>query len=352
MFLIRADGNSKIGAGHLMRCLAVAQALELRVGREQIRFVCADGDSAALAAEYGFESRILGTDYREMEAELPAWGKLAEELAGSDGRNGCVILVDSYQVTDTYLQALRQYGYVVLLDDFGTHCYPVDCVINYNAPADPERYEVLYQGKRTVLLIGTRYVPLREQFQGRQGCQIKEQVRDVLITTGGGDSENMAGSILERTKRDDIRFHVVTGPFNPHFQELKEQERRYGNIQIYHDIRDMAGLMSKCDLALTAGGSTIYELAALGVPFICFSCAENQEALTTYIGKNNIAGFAGAWHRKPAETLDRLGELFEEFVRRKERRSACFAKEKTMVDGKGSMRIAAALTASGERQED
>ncbi len=343
--MIRADGNSKIGAGHLMRCLAVAEALTLSVGRERICFICADEESGALAAEHGFESRILGTDYQDMEAELPAWGALAESLAerevGQTEFN--VILADSYQVTDAYLTALGRYGRVALMEDFGTHCYPVDCVINYNAPAEPEQYRKLYQGKRTRLLIGSRYVPLRGQFLNHQVCQVREAVRNVLITTGGGDSENIAGRILERTLRENICFHVVTGRFHPHFRELKAWEQQCDNVRIYHDVKDMAGLMGKCDLALTAGGSTIYELSALGIPFICFSYAENQEALTAYIGEQKVAGFAGAWHKDAAETLNRMEKLFAEFVGSAELRRDCSTRERGMTDGAGSGRVAQAL---------
>lgn len=349
MFLIRADGNGKIGAGHLMRCLAVAEALAPAVGRERICFICADRESGALASEHGFESRILGTDYRDMEAELPGWEALAEALREEKEGQASpdVILADSYQVTDEYLTALGRYGRVALMEDFGTHCYPADCVINYNAPADQEHYERLYAGKRTRLLIGSRYVPLREQFRKPLTCQVREAVRNVLITTGGGDSENIAGNILERTIRENICFHLVTGRFNPHFRELKAWEARCDNVRIYHDVKDMAELMGKCDLALTAGGSTIYELAALGIPLICFSYAENQEALTAYVGKREIAGYAGAWHKDSAGTLNRMEKLFTEFVRSRQRRQDCSAKEGAITDGKGSVRLAEALMELG-----
>ncbi len=329
----------------MMRCLAVAEALALSVGRERICFICADEESGALAAEHGFESRILGTDYRDMEAELPAWEALAEALAEREAEQTefNVILADSYQVTDAYLTALGRYGRVALMEDFGIHCYPVDCVINYNAPAEPEQYRKLYQGKSTRLLIGSHYVPLRGQFRQHRVCEVRDTVRDVLITTGGGDNENIAGMILERILRENICCHLVTGRFHSHFQELKEWEQRCGNVRIYHDVRDMAGLMGKCDLALTAGGSTIYELSALGIPFICFSYTENQEALTAYIGEQKVAGFAGAWHKDAAETLNKMEKLFTEFVGSAELRRNCSTRERRMTDGGGSGRVAQAL---------
>lgn len=341
MFLIRADGNADIGAGHLMRCLTIAEELALLLGgREDICFVCADGRSAALAGENGFQSRVLGTDYRDMGSELPMWKDMVGSLAGAAG--GIVILVDSYYVTDGYLAALRQWGCLVLMDDLGIHCYPADCVVNYNAPASPEAYGRLYAGRKVRLVIGSRYVPLRRQFWDRKYVP-RKNVRKVLITTGGGDVGNIAGAILERVYVPELSFYLVIGQFNPHFQKMKELEQERDNIHICHNVTDMAGLMCGCDIALTAGGSTVYELAAVGVPLICFSYVENQESLAEFMGTGGIAPTAGAWHKDPEGTLGRIGELFGELVRDEAMRISCHEKETAMIDARGAGRLAQVL---------
>lgn len=343
MIIIRGDGNARIGAGHLMRCMAIAEELALlQDGREGVCFVCADEESGALARENGFHCYVTDTDYRDMESELPWWDRFWRER---DGGQEAVVIVDSYYVTDRYLSALGSRAYTVLMDDLGARPYPVDCVVNYNAPADPESYRKMYQGRGTRLLIGSRYVPLRGQFRktggGRKpGQGPGEAVREVLVTAGGGDSENIAGKILERLYRTDLSFHLVIGRFHPDFDKMQELEKEYENIHIHHDVKDMAGLMSRCQVALTAGGSTVYELAALGVPFICFSYAENQEALVEYIGEKHIAGSAGAWHKDPAKTMERIEKLFEEMTGCPGLRDRCRKRETEMTDGEGAVRLA------------
>lgn len=351
MLWIRADGNAGIGAGHLMRCLAIAERAADGAG---VCFVCADGQSAALAQEHGFQAHVLGTDYRDMESELPAWRRLMEEHP-ADGTERPVILVDSYHVTDGYLEALGQFGGVALLEDMGVRCYPADWIINYNAPAVLSRYQEMYRGRSVRLLIGSRYVPVRRQFLERPAepgdypGKRSGQVRNVLILAGGGDSGNIAERILERIQEPSVDFYLVAGRFNPHFRRLKELEvAGHGNLHICHDVKDMAGLMRQCDIALTAGGSTVYELSAMGVPFICFSCAENQEALVGYIGEKGIAGSAGAWHRDSAGTLDRLGRLYGELVRDGARRAAYSRAEREIIDGQGAGRLAEALGVAGK----
>lgn len=352
MLVIRADGNARIGAGHLMRCLTIAEELAaLKGGRDPIRFVCADQESAGLVEERGFMGHILGTDYRDMESELELWQAAAAELAGEKDRERLVILVDSYYVTDRYLEALGQYGYLVLMDDMGTHRYPVDCVINYNAFASREAYGELYGKGPVRFLIGSSYVPLRRQFWKAQPA-LSAKVRNVLVTTGGGDLWNIAGAVLEKIYREDLTFHLVIGRFNPHFQSMEERARHCANLYVHHDVADMAKLMRGCDVALTAGGSTVYELAVLGIPFLCFSYAKNQEPLTEYLGKRRIAGFAGAWHKDCAKTLEEIGRQFTELVRDREKRMLYRSREMELVDGHGAMRIAGMLAEPGRGTVD
>ncbi len=347
MYIIRADGNAKTGAGHLMRCLTVAESMgKMLCSRQNIIFLCADEQSADMAASCGFQVKVLGTDYQDMESELPVWEDLLqrqellqkEELSGKQH----VILADSYYVTDEYLERLGAYGRVYLMDDMQEHTYPVDAVINYNVFADEDSYRQLYKGTETEFFVGRDYVPVRQQFLNRD-YKVSESVKNVLITTGGGDQDNIAGAVLKAIYSGDMEFHVATGKYNPHLDTLKELEGTCENVHIYHDVSDMAGLMQKCDIAVTAGGTTIYELAALGIPFLCFSYAKNQEALTEYIGVNGIAGFLGAYHRNAEAVLDNLQVLFGQYCAEYDLRKTCYEKERKLIDGKGAVRLAEKL---------
>lgn len=329
--LIRADGNAGIGAGHLMRCLTIAEALE---NKAQVGFVCADRDSAELAMSKGFDAYVLGTDYKHMELELPLW----EPLFDGNLRNR-KILVDSYYVTNVYLEGLQTYGQVILLDDMCKRPWNVDKLINYNAFATIEMYDSLNSPYKTQYYVGGRYIPIRKEFCGKD-YQPKEHAENILITTGGGDCDNIAGQILDNIRDTSCTFHVVTGRFNPHYDELLKRSKEYGNVQVYHDVKNMAELMARCDLAVTAGGTTIYELSALGVPFVCFSYAENQEKLTEYIRDRQIAGYGGAYHKDACGTLEGIAKQINELKKNSALRKEYSEKERKLVDGEGAKRIA------------
>lgn len=340
MYLIRADGNAKIGAGHLMRCLTIAEALSEKLGgKEEILFVCADEPSGELVRKFGFPVEVLDTDYRNMESELSKWQELQTKISKQTAH---VILADSYFVTDTYLQRLGEYGKVFLMDDLQQHTYPVAGVINYNAFAEDAVYRELYGNTSTECIVGSAYVPIRQQFL-KPCYEVGKRVKNVLITTGGGDVDNIAGTMLKTIYQDGICFHLVTGRYNPHLEVLKKMEQEMPGVRIHHDVSDMAGLMAECDIAVTAGGTTIYELAAVGVPLLCFSYAENQEALTTYIGVHGIAGFLGAYHLEKDVVLKKLKGMFEDLCKDVELRKTYSRKEREMIDGKGAKRLAGKL---------
>lgn len=341
--VIRADGNADIGAGHLTRCLTIAeQAGE----RAHVVFWCADEASAALAQERGYEALALGTDYRDMASELPRLESLIRERQGPR-----VILVDSYFITADYLGALKAYGRVFLLEDMPGHIWPVDGVINYNAFARRSRYEALYghsgeKGSGIKLCVGASYVPIRPQFSGC-AYQVNRQVRELLVTTGGGDRDNIAGKILERLEDMDCRIHVVSGAYNPHGTWLDAYAREHPRVTLHRRVEEMAGLMLRCDLAVTAGGTTIYELCALGVPFVCFSYAENQEALTEYAGEEEIGLYAGKYHREAAGTLENIRHLARLAAADWELRQRMSQKAGMLVDGQGASRLADVLVEAG-----
>lgn len=334
MLIVRADGNAKIGAGHLMRCLTVAEAAREQDAKQNIFVLCADEASAQLAMSRGFQAGVLHTDYRSMEEELPKWNSW---IKGDDN----VILVDSYYVTDAYLAKLRRWGRVFLMDDMQEHAYPVDAVVNYNLFADREVYRALYWEGNVKCLLGSRYTPLRPQFRHRDYA-VRESVQRVLLTTGGGDADNIAGAVLDGIYREDMEFHVLVGRFSPHFDWWQKRAQGCANVIVHADVKDMAGLMEQCDLAITAGGSTVYELCAVGTPFVAFAYATNQELLVQYLKDHNIAKSAGMWHRDREAAMGGIQEAFADLLSC-ERRRFYSEREHGVVDGLGAVRLASEL---------
>lgn len=351
MVVIRADANSKIGMGHVMRCLSVADALVKR--GEEVLFVTADDTPVPLLTKKGVPYRVLHTDYADMEAELPELLAVLRELAlraespdAALAQKNTSILVDSYYVTEKYLAALKKRIITIYMDDIYAFSYPVDMLINYNIYGEEMGYEKDAAFADTKLLLGTEYVPLREEFSAGEQQRTAANC-GILITTGGSDSFNLAGQLLmEAMKYDALKekeYHVVSGSLNPHIGELQALAEKHGNIHIHCNVTNMAELMAESEVALSAGGSTLYELCAMGVPVIAFSFAENQERLVQTFVKRGIAQYGGNYrtdgNKMIQNTIAGLETLLEDENLRTEYRK----KARTLVDGKGADRIAEAI---------
>lgn len=275
MILFRADGNPDIGSGHIMRCLSVADAFAGKGIRPL--FVTADAHLSELIKSRGHEVRVLGTDYRDTEAELP----LMRELITS-AKPECVI-VDSYFVTRKYLESIRQLVRTVYIDDLAAFAYPADVLINYNIYAGRGVYERLYGSAGEPLpelVLGTGYAPLRGEFAGLPKKEIKEKCTDILISTGGADILHLALKaaryLCSGENGGGYTFHLLIGSLNPDRAEIEGICAGNDRIVLHCGVRDMRTLISSCDIAVSAAGSTLYEICACGVPLITYVLADNQ----------------------------------------------------------------------------
>lgn len=343
MIWIRADGGKEIGTGHIMRCLSVAAAL--RQMGEQVCFLVADDSPVPLLEAGGQSYRVLGSSYRNLEKELSVLLPVFRESPKS------LFLADSYFVTAEYLRQVRELMPVCYMDDRGISSLPIDLLINYNIFAERSLYGEESCTNRegvckTDYLLGTEYAPLRQEFQ-KAGTPVKEKVERVLITTGGADRYDLAGRILRQALQepaiDDLEYCVVSGVYNQYLTQLLELERHNKNVHIFSNVSNMAKLMQSCDIAVSAGGSTMYELCAVGVPILCFSFVDNQEKIVEGFAQRKVVCFAGNYLSQGERMIRMLTEHIALLRNSVDLRRAYSAKERELVDGQGAVRIASRL---------
>lgn len=354
---IRADGNEQVAMGHIMRCLTIACAC--RKKNMEVQFLLADDSPAKIIEERGFTWKVLHTDYRNMEEELPYLREILTseiERRGSAWKEGISgkcekvgILVDSYFATDSYLKKLQELAVVIYMDDLAAQAFSVDMVINYNHYAVSLPYDKLYADRQdeTNLLLGCGYAPLREEFAlGGENYVVREEMTDVLVSTGGGDRYNVAAALFRAVKEEaGICWHVICGPFNKNYKELKELSEEVGEerLCIHCNVKNMAELMQKCDAAVAATGSTIYELCAVGVPTVSYYFADNQRMGAEGLERLGILKNAGDYSKEPEQVLATILAEVKAFRENRELRKAASNRMRGIVDGRGAERIAEAL---------
>ena len=167
-------------------------------------------------------------------------------------------------------------------------------------------------------------------------------------SVGASDPFHIAGSMLKRLCASDdwkdVSFHVLTGPMHVHRAELAVMAGKDSRIVLHEQVSDMAALMSTCDLAFSAGGTTLYELCAVGVPSVSFSMADNQLPGVKAFDDANLIPWAGDI-RDNEIFYDDAVEKLTALLKNPDARKKQSDRMRMAIDGAGARRIADAIQA-------
>lgn len=334
---IRTDMNETIATGHVMRCLSIADAAAKK-GKKTI-FISADEHPEELICSRGHSFINLDREWNQMDKESEKLIPVLQEYGA--GR----LLIDSYQVTYDYLEEVRKVTEIFYLDDLDQFKYPVQnliCYANYYRKLSYGAYS-----DRTKFYLGTSYLPLREVYQNRNRKDISSKISHVLLLSGGSDPLHMTDRLLPVIMRKmegkgNSIITVICGKLYHGFDDLcKRYEEKNGSdlmIRILQDVSHPEIYMEEADLAVSAGGTTLYELSAMGVPTITYSFADNQLQNVKQFMEDGLMDYAGDGRNTGVEEkLEDYFDLLEKDIDLRKKRSEAMQQ---LVDGRGAERIA------------
>ena len=327
--LILSDATYQGGSGHLMRALALAQGLKEAGGEAVFLSYC---ESEALLG------RIKKEGFRIYASERPTGIETAKDILRKESPGWAVL--DGYSFASDFQKEIKDMGLRLLVVDDFAHLehYHADIILNQNYGAETFKYDA---EPYTRILAGTKYVLLRKEFLKYRGHKraIPDIAKKLLITLGGADPGNhtlkvmRAVNLIERP----LRVKVVVGASNPNFDSIKTKAGRGRHkIEILKGVEDMAPLMAWADVAVSAGGTTVWELAFMGVPSLLCIIADNQENSVNALSEGGVFASLG-WlkDRTEKETASAL----EAVIKGKPLRQKMHEKANALVDGKGVYRV-------------
>ena len=334
MFYIRADANKEIATGHIMRCLSIA--LELKKRNIDTTFITADYQADEFILARGFQTICLDSEWNNLNSEIDKMEVLIKEKSIKR------LLVDSYFITNEYLENLSRKTKIIYIDDLGEISYPVNKIINYNIYGKEIDYHKLVGSNEVKLFLGTEYAPLREEFQNITPI-FRKEVKSIFISTGGTDNYNIAGTILakiaQKEKYENIDFHVISGKMNGNFPKLMKLAEQNTNIFIHSNVQRMSEIMCQCDVAVSACGSTMYELCCCGLPIITFSFADNQKLGVKAFEKAGVAVNCGDARDGLEELVEKIEQAMEYLIKDCKLRNTMYKSAISLVDGQGVKRL-------------
>lgn len=324
-----------MGIGHVMRCLALAQAWQKR-GGEVVIYTHAE--APALLERLQQE----GLTIIKLRHEAGSLDE-AREVASLAAEAGLPWLVaDGYHFSPAYLAALKGSGIKLLvLDDLATiDLAAADIVLNQNAYAS----EAMYPGVKR-LLPGARHALLRREFlsSNEQRAAEPQDATDIIITLGGGDPDNVTLNVLELLAGFTLRplkLKVIAGAANPHLDSLRSASAGPHQVELLVNPPNLPDLMRHAHVAISASGSSCWELACLGLPMILIITADNQRGVAAKLDELGIAEVLG-WHEDfpAADTLARITA----FLGDQPRREQISMSGRKLVDGHGAARVVEAM---------
>jgi len=336
--IIRADASPEIGTGHVMRCLALAEAWQNTGG--EVCFVSAC-DAPALEVRLKNE----GIQILHISQEAGTLGDADETARIAHERGADWIVVDGYNFGAEYQKTIKDAGLSLLfIDDYGhADHYYADIVLNQNIYADGTFYPSYESYTR--FLLGTKYALIRKEFLIWSGWHrdIPKVARKILVTLGGSDSDNITLNVIEALRILDfagLEVKVVIGDANPHFDLIHNKVQDLSNFTLIKNAKNMPELMAWADVAISSGGSTSWELLFMGVPSLVIPIAKNQDPIVAALQSCSIAqGINGNLLKNPKE----FAETVFIFLHSWKIRSEFSARMVQYIDGKGPSRIIDAI---------
>lgn len=338
----RIDASPKIGLGHLRRCLVLAEAC---VKAGAVPYFLIRSEHLNLADQAFPEHSVLHSIPWESSAKEDA--QITTELCVSHGLQTGV--VDHYRVGESgYQEMLIQSGLRWM--QFGNLLHKHRLLGTWVHDATPGASAMVYAdrvGKPAPhFLAGPEYALVGEEFRQQRSLltrPVKEEVESVLVTFGGGDDRG--GILAALGCLDEAGFQgkriVLTTRLNPHLAELQKIAAHSTQTELHLDNWHPARLMTRCQLALCAGGTTLHELACLGVPPVIMSIADNQYFPAQAWQEAEMAVNLGPIRDiTPKKNIHQLRRLIESPEVRCGMAQRCWQAQ----DGRGAERVAEIIT--------
>lgn len=336
--LFRCNVSASVGLGHLMRSRTFAAVLK-RQGHSCV-MVGPDADYRVAADNALFDDWHASPDWISSSS-------IADEFIGIARRHDAIrAVIDDYRADEPFQAVLAEAGMIWMqhFDASKPQRFLADMIVHGSPSETAERWRPHVLNPDAEMLFGPQYAVLRPEFPPANLQPDNRDVRQILMSFGGGDDK---GAILLNLQAlselpSSIRFAIMSGDRNPNIPAIQRWIAGSGrtNVTLHIQPADVAGLFASCDLALLGGGISIYEAAACGLPMIVASLADNQLRQCQAWNDLGAAIFLGRADELAATQIDSTVRTLIGDRRKREHMSAI---GRNAVDGRGAERLASHL---------
>jgi len=337
MLLIRVDASDATGIGHLMRCMAFADYFESK--KIKVLFLSKSENIKNWMFDKGFELKIIPQN-EPIENEL----KLIEQIILEKGVHAMLLDINNFYTFnnllsyDYYLQQLKKLSlFLISFEDPFNCIHTADIVIIPYLASEKQKMQRI-QGVK--YLLGLKYYILRPEFVEAKPIKINEKGKSILITMGGRDPEDITLKVLTSLKKSNLKLNltiVIGDMFQITEFDINNTLKNYaGTYSIVRNVKNMAQLMLRSDIAIINSGLTKYETISVGLPSIVISNNTYHSELMNDFNEYNAILHLGEIDKiENAHIAQAVVHLAKDYSRRQQ----MSAIGKSLIDGDGAKRI-------------
>lgn len=341
--LFRVDASPTIGTGHLMRCLALANALQAQ-GARCVFLTCGNelGELGAVIESHGHALLRLEGDTPSSEQQSEDAARCLANLAGLGHARWLV--VDHYSLDARWEKAMQAVAEnIMVIDDLANRPHHCSLLLDQNLiPGMASRYEgKLPSGCKQ--LLGPNFALLRPEFCRQPALRAaRAYTPHVLIMFGGADPQALSLRVLRLLARRQWvgELDVVAGNLFSHLDQLRQLMVTMPNARLHVSTPHVANLMRRADLAIGSPGVSSWERCSTGLPALTISQADNQEEIGQALAEAGAHIYLGRGEKLPEDDLEAALHLL---ATNSGLRAAMAGAALAICDGQGTVRVARQL---------
>ena len=336
IIFIRVDSSTKIGYGHFMRCMALADTLQKNF---EINFITRSLEGSLISdiQKKGFGIFRFYSNSEKINEKNDAQKTISLIKKHSGSKN--ILIVDNYQLSKKWETDVKPFVHkLIVIDDLSNRSHNCDLLIDQNLHT---KVNGLYKGLiplNCVKLIGPKFSMIRKEFRMMRKS-VKPRtfpIKKILVSFGGSDIENQTPVALNSIKKMNgkINVDVVVGKANKCKKTLKIFCNKNKHFTYHEQIDNIADLMLSSDLSIGSSGSTTWERCSLGLPAIVSISSNDQRDTANSLSKKKcVINLGDVKKVKESSYINAITNLKKNDLRNMSKNSM------SLVDGNGTQRI-------------
>ena len=336
IIFIRVDSSTKIGYGHLIRCLALADTLKKSF---KINFICTNLNGNLISQIHKKKFEVFRFNTKSQRINVKKDAEKTISIIKKHRNKKSLLILDSYILSQEWENRVRPYvKRLIVIDDLMDRKHSCDLIIDQNLHTQMNSLYTKSVPKNCVKLLGPDYAILRNQFIAqRKYARIRSlPIKNILVSFGGTDNENHTLHALTSLKKlnSNVDVNVVTGTANIGKKIIKNFCKKNFNYNYFEQVENMAKLMQVADLCIGSSGTTTWERCCVGLPAIAIVASNDQKDIASAVSKNKCIINLGKIKKSDNVNYVRLMKNLKNSELQNMSRNCM-----KLVDGKGAARI-------------